>query len=150
MFESKFIIAIVLFWAGFISSISFMEAWLKFRVNGVTLPVGLSIGKKIFTALNRIEWIFLVLYFIFWVKRFNLWFEVANFLSLLILVILIVQTAYLLPRLKKRADTIIEGKGVDKSFTHISYISMEFIKVALLLALGLIYANQFIGSPSAF
>jgi hypothetical protein len=49
---------IFFFWAGFVCSISFMEAWLKFRAPGVTLPVGLSIGKLVFTALNRMEWVF--------------------------------------------------------------------------------------------
>jgi len=58
-----FAIGIVLFWAGFVSSISFMEAWLKFQAPGVTLPIGLSIGKKVFTALNRMEWLFLLAYF---------------------------------------------------------------------------------------
>lgn len=52
------IIAVVLFWAVFVSSISFMEAWIKFQADGVTLPVGLSIGKKVFKTLNSVEWIF--------------------------------------------------------------------------------------------
>ena len=54
-----FIVIIVIFlWAGFICAISFMESWLKFRAPGITMPVGLSIGKLVFSALNKIEWIF--------------------------------------------------------------------------------------------
>ena len=54
--------AIVFFWAGSVFSISFMESWLKFRAEGVTLPIGLSIGRKVFKALNRMEWVFLFLF----------------------------------------------------------------------------------------
>ena len=40
-------------WIGFICAISFMETRLKFRAPGVTLPIGLSIGKLVFRALNK-------------------------------------------------------------------------------------------------
>ncbi|HQW87358.1 MAG TPA: hypothetical protein PLH93_09245, partial [Flavobacteriales bacterium] len=43
-------------WVGFVCAISFMEAWLKFRAHGVTLPIGLGIGRLVFQALNRVEW----------------------------------------------------------------------------------------------
>ena len=49
------LIGIAFIWAGFVCAISFMEAWLKFRAPGVTLPVGLSIGRLIFSALNKVE-----------------------------------------------------------------------------------------------
>lgn len=56
---------ILIFWAGFVSSISFMESWLKFTAAGITLPLGLTIGKLVFHSLNIMEWVFLVLFFIF-------------------------------------------------------------------------------------
>ena len=145
MIESKFIIAIVLFWAGFIASISFMDTWLKVRAKEAVTPVGLNISKSAFSVLNFLEWLFFLLYLIFWILRFRLWFEVANLLSLLLLIILIFQTVYLLPQLKKRADLLMGGNSRESSvFTF--YITMEYTKVVLLLALGYIYANQFIGN----
>jgi uncharacterized membrane protein (DUF485 family) len=33
---------------GFVGAISFMEAWIKFRAPGVTLSIGLGIGKLVF------------------------------------------------------------------------------------------------------
>ena len=45
-------------WIGFVCAISFMEAWLKFRAPGVTIPLGLGIGRLVFNALNKVEWIF--------------------------------------------------------------------------------------------
>ncbi len=50
-----------LLWIGFVSAISFMEAWLKFRAPGITLPLGLGIGSLVFKALNLMEWLFALL-----------------------------------------------------------------------------------------
>lgn len=50
-------------WIGFICAISFMEAWLKFRAPGITIPLGLGIGKLVFQALNYVEWGLVVLIF---------------------------------------------------------------------------------------
>jgi len=36
-------------------AVSFLEAPLKFRAPGVTLPIGLAIGRLVFRALNRAE-----------------------------------------------------------------------------------------------
>jgi len=44
-------------WIGFVGAISFMEAWLKFRAEGITMPLGLSIGRLVFDALNKVEWV---------------------------------------------------------------------------------------------
>lgn len=50
-------LAAVFVWLGFVCAISFMEAWLKFRAPGITLPLGLGIGRLVFAALNKVEWI---------------------------------------------------------------------------------------------
>ena|ERR1035437_5959527 len=149
MSQSKFIIiGVLLFWAGFVSAISFMEAWLKFRAKGVTLPIALRIGKKVFTALNRMEWMFFFLYIVFGLFQFKIRFEVVTLLTILILVILIIQTVYLLPQLDKRANLLIEGESIEKSFLHIYYVSMEVIKVWLLLLLSYQLSKLFITLPS--
>jgi len=135
-FYKLIIIGITLFWAGFVSAISFMEAWFKFRVKGVTLPLGLSIGKKVFTALNRVEWTLLILYAALWLSHSPLRFDVTTILSFLLLLILILQTFYLLPVLDKRADLLIEGKSVEKSTTHHYYVFVELIKVVSLFLLS--------------
>ncbi len=129
-------IALLLFWAGFVSSISFMEAWLKFRAPGVTLPVGLSIGKMIFNTLNRIEWVFLFLTVILAFITGNM--KSGNSLTIIIILtlILLVQTFLLLPELKERANTIIEGGTVGKSMLHIYFGVLEILKVGLLGYLG--------------
>lgn len=129
-------ITILLFWAGFVSSISFMEAWLKFRAPGVTLPVGLSIGKTIFGALNKMEWIFLLTTTLLVFIPGNL--KRGSILNILVilLVILLIQTLILLPGLTERANTIIDGGKVGKSMLHIYFGVLEVLKVFLLIYTG--------------
>jgi uncharacterized membrane protein (DUF485 family) len=45
-------------WIGFVCAISFMEAWLKFRAPGISVPLGLGIGRLVFNALNKVELVF--------------------------------------------------------------------------------------------
>ena len=45
-------VACLFTWIGFVCAISFLEAWLKFRAPGVTVPIGLGIGRLVFGALK--------------------------------------------------------------------------------------------------
>jgi hypothetical protein len=48
-------LAVPFVWLGMVLAISFLEAPLKFRAPGITLPLGLGIGRLIFRALNLAE-----------------------------------------------------------------------------------------------
>lgn len=130
------LMAVILFWAGFVSSISFMEAWLKFRIEGVTVNVGLRIGKRIFNALNRMEWVFLSIFTTFLILHFNIINTTISILTTLIFVILALQTFYLLPRLEKRIDLILAGENIPRSKHHIYFIAAELLKVSILFGLA--------------
>ena len=45
-------------WLGMVLAISFLETPLKFRAPGVTVPIGLGIGRLVFRALNIAEAVF--------------------------------------------------------------------------------------------
>lgn len=130
------IIAVLIFWAGYVSSISFMEAWLKFRAEGVSLPIGLSIGRKIFTALNRSEWVFMGLYALFYLTLSKIRLEGRAIISLLLILILFIQTAFILPALNNRVELILEGQTLEKSLLHLYFGTLEILKVVLLIALS--------------
>lgn len=136
--EPLIITGIALFWAGFVSAISFMEAWLKFKAKGVTLAIGLSIGKRIFKALNFVEWFLFFLFVIAWYFHFNGTWGGRELIPLLLLIILLIQTLYLLPRLNKQADMVIGGQTVGRSGIHIYYVGVEFVKVLVLVFLSVI------------
>ena len=53
--------AVAFVWLGMVLAISFIEAPLKFRAPGVTLEVGLGIGRLVFRALNTVEVIIAVI-----------------------------------------------------------------------------------------
>jgi hypothetical protein len=125
-------IIILMFWAGLVCAISFMEAWLKFQAPGVTLPIGLGIGKLVFTALNRVE-IVLSLLLLFFVRRgYGLKKDKLTFMVGGLVLIVAVQTFILLPVLTQRAAEIINGAQPTSDPAHFIYIGLEIIKVTLL------------------
>lgn len=125
-------IIILMFWAGFVCAISFMEAWLKFQAPGVTLPIGLGIGKLVFTALNRVE-IVLTLLLLFFIKRtFGFKKDKLTFMVSGLAMIVAVQTFILLPVLTHNAVEIINGAKPTSDPSHFIYIGLELVKVVLL------------------
>ena len=123
-------------WSGFICAISFMESWLKFRAPGVTMPIGLSIGKLVFNALNKVEWFFAILISI---CLFLLRNEISSMPALWLIVIvaiLVTQTAWLLPALNNRAKAVISGKTLPRSMLHWYFVIAEVIKLVSLILFG--------------
>jgi hypothetical protein len=133
-----FIIIIAVFlWAGFVCAISFMESWLKFRAPGLTMPAGLSVGKLVFSALNKVEWLFTIVIVagIFFNRDTQTSLDVLWLL--IIVAILVVQTAWLLPALNTRAKAIINGKTLPKSSLHWYFVIAEFVKLSALIIFGI-------------
>ncbi|MEX2594291.1 MAG: hypothetical protein WD426_16080 [Anditalea sp.] len=128
----------VFLWIGFVCAISFMEAWLKFSAPGITVPLGLGIGRLVFGALNIMEWIFAI------VIGANLFLakdepitknELLYFVPILLL---LMQSLWLLPALDARAELYIKGSEVPGSALHFYYIAFEIIKVICLFIFGTI------------
>lgn len=124
-----------------VASISFLEAPLKFQAPGVTLAIGLGIGKLVFEVLNKIENVFLVLMLtsVFFNKR-----RVINICVLVsvLTILLSLETFVLLPELTARANEIIANRVVSKSYFHLYYVGIEVVKLILLFILGLKLSNQ--------
>jgi hypothetical protein len=123
----------VYLWIGFVCAISFMEAWLKFRAPGVTLPLGLGIGRVVFNALNKVEIVFaLTILCSFFVSRQQL-LSLHSLFFFIPVLILIVQTFWLLPLLDKRAELLINGFNARPSRLHLYYVVGEVLKVTALV-----------------
>ncbi|MES2394881.1 MAG: hypothetical protein V4549_02710 [Bacteroidota bacterium] len=125
-------------WIGFVCAISFMEAWLKFRAPGTTVPLGLGIGRLVFNALNKVEWIFAIAIIvnIIWLGSIELW-EWQNLLIIIPFALLLIQTFWLLPALDTRAELHIQRQTVPPSNLHFYYVGMEIIKTICLATFGL-------------
>ncbi|HET8839358.1 MAG TPA: hypothetical protein VFM82_10240 [Flavobacteriaceae bacterium] len=126
----------IFLWIGFVCAISFMEAWLKFQAPGITVPLGLGIGKLVFGGLNTMEWVFAICAGgnLFLAK--NKMFTTKELLLLLAVIILFLQTIWLLPALDDRASAMIAGKEVPTSYLHYYYVAFEIIKVGALVIFG--------------
>ncbi len=128
------------FWAGMVTAISFLEAWLKFKAEGVTMEIGLSIGNLVFKALNRIELVLLGLVWLFAIVIYRNQLKKINFQNLvlgLITLILLTQTLWLLPILIHRGDVIISGGHPQSSLVHLWFVLFEFVKLVSLITLSL-------------
>ncbi|UXA19475.1 hypothetical protein KXD98_07700 [Mycobacterium sp. SMC-4] len=129
-------VAATFLWLGMVLAISFLEAPLKFRAPGVTLQVGLGIGRLVFRALNGCE----------------LALAATAVLALLIggmpdgaltalvaaTVILAGQLLFVRPALTRRSDEVLAGAEGPRSRAHYVYVALEVLKVIALISAGVL------------
>ena len=117
-------------WLGMVVAISFLEAPLKFRAPGVSVRIGLGIGRLVFAALNRFELALLLV--------------VAGALLagprpvpvLVAAALLAVQLGVVRPVLTRRSNRVLAGEELPRSRAHLYYVALELSKVLALVALG--------------
>ena len=129
----EIILVATILWIGFVSAISFMEAWLKFRAPGVTLQLGLGIGQLIFKALNKVELILALTIGVIGFLTQVTWNGREYVFYFISLGVLLLQTFWLLPVLDKRIKAHIDNIPLPKSNTHFIYIAAELVKVVSLI-----------------
>ncbi len=128
--------ATVFVWLGMVVAISFVEAPLKFRAPGVTVPIGLGIGRLVFRALNVCEFVFaVVIAFALFTHPPSVAIDVA-----LIVAIggLFFQTTVLRPMLSRRTAEVLAGQEGGRSGAHFAYIAIELIKIIALIIAGVL------------
>ena len=122
-------------WLGIVLAISFLEAPLKFHAPGVTLPLGLGIGRLVFGALNRTEAALVVVLLAGVAGAAP---TQAVIVAAVPVVVLIAQLAAVRPRLTQRSDRILTGEKAPRSRAHLAYLVLETAKVLALLAAGVL------------
>ncbi len=145
MSTTKYQIAIssTFLWIGFVSAISFMEAWLKFQAPGVTIPIGLGIGRLVFFALNKVEWFLVIMIMGNLVFSKTPVVTFKNTLFFIPILMLLLQTIWALPALDTRATLYIQEQTVSPSNLHFYYVGMEIIKIACLTIFGIKLFNNY-------
>lgn len=132
--------AVIFAWLGMVLAISFLEAPLKFRAPGITLQLGLGIGRLVFRALNTVE-IVLAMLLVLIVAMAPPGPAALPGLGVAISV-LAIQSLLVRPRLRRRADAVLAaaaqppGGMIERSHAHYAYAGLELVKVAALLAAG--------------
>ena len=139
--QDPVILVCVFLWVGFVCAISFMEAWLKFRAPGVTLRIGLNVGRVVFKALNKMEWLFAILIALRLFFYNESIFRIVNMLYFLPFAFLIFQTFLILPVLDARAEAYLKWKVQQPSKFHLYYVVLEIVKVICLFIFGLTLFN---------
>jgi hypothetical protein len=121
-------------WCGAVLAISFLEAPLKFRAPGITVALGVGIGRLVFRALNALELLLALALTVavlvaptveaIPVALGGLW-------ALLLWQVLVVRR-----RLDRRALEVAAGTRAPGSRWHLVYIGLEGVKVVALPVLG--------------
>ncbi|MEV6948069.1 hypothetical protein AB0N07_40285 [Streptomyces sp. NPDC051172] len=127
--------AITFVWLGMVLAISFLEAPLKFRAPGVTIPIGLGIGRLVFRALNLTEAVLAVVV-VAAVAAGDPPGRVVGPVAAAA-VLLLVQLLAVRPRLNRRSDRVLAGEDLPRSRDHLYYVALEAAKVVALIALGI-------------
>nr|WP_040522134.1 hypothetical protein [Gordonia araii] len=141
-FGAGLTVAAVLVWLGMVLAISFLEAPLKFTAPGVTLAIGLGIGRKVFRALNSVEALLGVVAAVGVVlmATSDVDYSSAVWIGVAIAVVcLLAQVIGVRPALTRRSNEVLAGDGTTakdrRSNAHFYYVGFELVKV-----IGLIVA----------
>jgi hypothetical protein len=133
-------VALTFVWLGMILAISFLEAPLKFRAPGVTLQIGLGIGRLVFRALNSAE----VLLAVGIVIALALGHPPASVLVAIAVVVvaLLAQLLVVRPRLTRRSDAVLAGQNAPRSRAHFAYVGLEVVKLVALAVGGILLLSS--------
>ena len=127
-------VALIFVWLGMVLAISFLEAPLKFRAPGVTLPIGLGIGRLVFRALNTVEVVLGVTVAVGLAAGHGgatPWIGYAVAAATLV-----VQLAAVRPALTRRSNAVLEGADGPRSHAHLAYVGLELLKVVAPIVAG--------------
>lgn len=128
-------VAVTFVWLGMVLAISFLEAPLKFRAPGVTLPLGLGIGRLVFRALNAVEIVFAVV-IVAALTTGPMPAQAAVALGAAVAA-LGAQMLAVRPALSRRSDRVLAGLDAPRSRAHHVYIGLEVVKTIALVVAGI-------------
>lgn len=125
---------ITFIWLGMTLGVSMLATPARFAATTITRPVALDVGRVVFSVLNKAEFVALIVTLI--IVRISgqarqLWGPVMG-----LALILIAQSAWLLPELAARTDMIIAGNEPEPSIAHAAYSTLELLKLGLLAWVG--------------
>ena len=133
---SAIAVAVVLVWLGMVLAISFLEAPLKFRAPGITVPLALGIGRLVFRALNVVEAVWAVVLIVTIVLGPP---PVPALIAVVVAVVaLATQLAVIRPPLSRRTAAVLAGETTTPTHAHQFYIALEGVKTIALLVAGVL------------
>ena len=132
-------VAAVFIWLGMVVAISFLEAPLKFRAPGITIQLGLGIGRLVFRALNISEVLLAAVALVAVVLGRAPGAATAALVTAV--AALGVQVVAVRPALARRSDAVLADAKLaasGRSNAHLVYVGFEVVKVVALLVSGVL------------
>ncbi|KHL03505.1 hypothetical protein [Sinomonas humi] len=129
--------AAVFVWLGMVLAISFLEAPLKFRAPGITIELGVGIGRLVFRALNTAECVLAAVVVVCLVALGGSTPAAAVVLMAILVVVLVLDVAVLRPRMDRRYTSGNVSDAMPRHSLHLWYVGLELVKVASLVILGI-------------
>ncbi|MGH3766699.1 MAG: hypothetical protein ACRDS0_04935 [Pseudonocardiaceae bacterium] len=130
-------IAAPFIWLGMVLAISFLETSLKFRAPGITVALGLGIGRLVFRAFYSVELVLAVaLTAAMFADQAGVSGRGVPGALIALWAVLVGQVAVLRLRLERRTRHILAGQNPPRSYLHLAYITLEAAKAVLLAVFG--------------
>ena len=136
-------LAIAVLWIGMVGAIGFIEAPLKFQAPGITIPLGLGIGRLVFMALNIAEGVLLIA-----LVALSIWPASARLARgraawlVGLAVVFLVKILVVRPPLNARTDLVLSGADPGQSPWQYVYIACDLGTLAILLVFAVLAARS--------
>ncbi|QTX05067.1 hypothetical protein [Agromyces archimandritae] len=128
-------------WLGALVALSFVETPLKFLGPGITVPLGLGIGRLVFNALGVIGAVALIATTLLALPRPRVG-RAGGILIGALWVVLAAEQFLVRPPLNARSDIVIAGGDPGESMLHYVYIVCDVAILGLLIALIVVAARR--------
>ncbi len=139
--------AVPILWFGLVAAISFIEAPLKFQAPGITIPLGLGIGRLVFFALNIAEGMLLIALFTLslWSKALRASASRLRWVFALA-VVFVLKIVIVRPPLNARTDQVLAGADPGESLWHYVYIAADLVTMVLLIVIAVQAGRAILGA----
>ncbi|WP_098730141.1 hypothetical protein [Brevibacterium epidermidis] len=119
-------------WLGLIIGISLIEAPLKFTAPGITIPLGLGIGRLVFGVMNWVELVIAVI--LLWALLKSGVDRAYRGVACGLIAVLIIKVIVIRPLLNQRTDAVLAGVDDGGSALHLFYIAADGLLIVGLIA----------------
>ncbi len=137
----KALTALCLLWAGLLVGVSFLATPIKFRAPSLTMIAALDVGRQTFDALNKVEWLAVVIGLFLLLRLRSRQPRAVTVLLGVAACIVLLQGVWLLPVLDARVEQILAHQTPPDSPLHWIYIGLEVVKLGALLGAGVVCLN---------
>lgn len=133
-------------WLGLIVGISLIETPLKFQAPGMTVPLGLGVGRLVFAAMNIVEALLAGLLLLAALRSRagrSEW-----ILTVALVVVLALKSLVVRPLMHATTDAVIRGESAGGSGLHYLYIAADGALIVGLIALLVLGARSLLQPES--